>query len=74
MCFGCIPAVLLGLWIEVEYEAPYWVHLFTTLPVLILTCIPPLRPLKGWLISSQYYYKAEQGRLVEPEKPAPDQP
>jgi len=68
-CFGCIPAVFLGVWIEVEYEAPFWVHLFTTLPVLLLTCIPPLRPLKGWLVCSQYYYKAEQGRLAPPDQP-----
>ncbi|MFG1346444.1 DUF983 domain-containing protein [Xanthobacter autotrophicus DSM 431] len=64
MCFACVPAVLFGIWLEVAYEAPYWVHLVTTLPVLLLTCIPPLRPLKGWLVASQYYYKAEEGRRV----------
>ena len=72
-CFGCIPAVFLGVWIEVVYEAPYWVHLVTTLPVLLLTCIPPLRPLKGWLVCSQYYYKAEQGRLAPADTPEPGQ-
>ena len=63
ICFGCIPAVLLALWLEVEYEAPIWVHLVTTLPALLVTCILPLRPLKGWLVASQYYYKAEEGHL-----------
>lgn len=63
ICFACVPAVVLGAWIEIRYEAPYWVHLVTTLPVLLLTCIPPLRPLKGWLVASQYIYKAEEGRL-----------
>ncbi len=28
---------------------------------MALTCIPPLRPLKGWLVSSQYFYKAAEG-------------
>ena len=66
ICFACIPAVLFAVWLEVEFEAPYWVHLFTSLPILLLTCIPPLRPLKGWLVSSQYVYKAEEGHLETP--------
>ncbi len=70
MCFGCLPAVFLAVWLEVEYEAPYWIHLVTTLPVLLATCILPLRPLKGWLVASQYIYKAEEGHLAAPA-PAP---
>ncbi|QKC87985.1 DUF983 domain-containing protein [Mesorhizobium sp. NZP2234] len=66
ICFACVPSVVLALWIEVRFEAPYWVHLFTTLPFMLLTCIPPLRPLKGWLVASQYFYKAEEGRMVTP--------
>ncbi|SHE85220.1 Uncharacterized conserved protein, DUF983 family [Kaistia soli DSM 19436] len=68
ICFGCIPSVILGLWIETAFSAPYWVHLFTTLPFTLATCIPPLRPLKGWLINSQYYYKAEEGRIATPHE------
>ena len=63
ICFACVPAVVLALWIEVAFQAPYWVHLFTTLPFLLLTCIPPLRPLKGWLVASQYYFKAGEGQI-----------
>lgn len=63
ICFACVPAVFLAVWIEVAFQAPYWVHLFTSLPFLLATCIPPLRPLKGWLVASQYYFKAEEGRL-----------
>lgn len=71
ICFACVPAVLFAVWLEVAYEVPYWVHLVTSLPVLLLTCIPPLRPLKGWLIASQYVYKAEEGRLetTRPSEP-----
>lgn len=63
LCFGTVPAVFMALWIDAVYAAPVWVHLLTTLPFLLATCILPLRPLKGWLVSSQYVYKAEQGRL-----------
>ncbi|PWR23157.1 DUF983 domain-containing protein [Zavarzinia compransoris] len=65
ICFGCVPSVIFALWLEVAFTAPYWVHLVTTLPVMLLTCLPPLRPLKGWLVASQYFYKAEPGRLAE---------
>ena len=66
MSFGCLPPMGLALWLEVEYEPPFWVHLVTTLPLLLITCIAPLRPLKGWLIDSQYYYKAAPGHAVAP--------
>jgi uncharacterized protein (DUF983 family) len=66
ICFGCVPSVILAVWIEVEFAAPYWVHLFTSLPFLLLTCIPPLRPLKGWLVASQFFYKAEEVRFINP--------
>ena len=45
------------------YAPPLWVHLVTSLPVLLISCILPLRPLKGWLVASQYVYKAEEGRF-----------
>ncbi|MCS0495349.1 DUF983 domain-containing protein [Ancylobacter sp. MQZ15Z-1] len=69
ICFGCVPSVAFGLWLEVAFQVPYWVHLVTTVPVMLATCIPPLRPLKGWLVASQYFYKAEEGRLVDPSVP-----
>lgn len=71
MCFGCVPSVALAVWIELSFQPPFWVHLLTSLPVLFLTCIPPLRPLKGWLVASQYFYKAEQGRVVRPDEHEP---
>jgi len=55
----------LSLWFDAAYAPPWWVHLVTTLPLLIVLCALPLRPLKGWLVCSQYFYKAEEGRLAE---------
>ncbi len=73
ICFGCIPAVAFAIWLEIAFSAPYWVHLVTTLPLILATCIPILRPLKGWLVSSQYFYKAQEGVLVtaDPQTPEP---
>lgn len=75
MMFVCIPALSFALWLELAYEPPGWVHLVTTLPIVLLTCIPPLRPLKGWLVASQFFFKAEEGRLAKPrpaKAPAPE--
>jgi uncharacterized protein (DUF983 family) len=69
ICFGCIPAIAFTLWIQIAFSPPLWVHLVTSLPFLVITCLIPLRPLKGWLICSQYFYKAREGRLAEPWSP-----
>ena len=69
ICFACVPSVALGLWLEVRFDPPYWVHLFITLPFMLLTCIPPLRPLKGWLVATQFFYKAGEGHLETPIAP-----
>jgi len=67
---GCIPAFVFALWIEVVHAPPFWVHLVTTLPILILPCLLLLRPLKGWLVCTQYITKAEEGRLQLHDRPS----
>ncbi|GGE55371.1 membrane protein [Agaricicola taiwanensis] len=63
MSIWAVPALGFGMWIQMAFDPPSWVHLLTTGPVLILGCMALLRPLKGWLVCSQYIHKAEQGRL-----------
>jgi uncharacterized protein (DUF983 family) len=65
------PVTAFGIWIELAYEPPLWVHFVTTLPMLLLACIPILRPIKGILVASQYINKAEEGRL-RPKGPSRD--
>lgn len=69
ICFGCVPSVVFALLLQILYEPPFWVHLVTSLPVLLATCLAPLRPLKGWLVCSQYFYQAREGRLAAPWSP-----
>jgi len=59
---GCI-VVGIALWVEVNYEPPYWVHLVIFLPLTLIVCVGLLRPLKGILIALQYRNKAEQSRF-----------
>jgi Uncharacterized protein conserved in bacteria len=69
-----IPAAAFGVWIELTWEPPMWVHLLTSLPFLLLICIPPIRPAKGMLVASQYFHKAEEGRFVIPKQAPKDEP
>lgn len=54
LCFGCVPAAALAVWIEVVFAPPFWVHLAVSLPFLLVTSILPLRPLKGFLVARQF--------------------
>ena len=67
ICFACIPSVLFAVWLEVAFSVPLWVHVLVSVPVILLSCLLPLRPLKGWLVASQYFHKAAEGQLVDPE-------
>jgi len=62
--FTCIPAVAFTLLLEIMASPPVWVHFVTSLPLLLATTVLPLRPLKGWLVASQFFFKAREGRLV----------
>ncbi len=53
----------LALLTEVAFDPPIWVYIVVFLPLILLLCIGPLRPLKGVLIALQYRNKAEQGHL-----------
>lgn len=63
MIAGAIIAGL-ALLVEVAYEPPVWVYVAIFVPLTLVLCIAPLRPLKGVLIAQQYRMKAEQGRLA----------
>jgi uncharacterized protein (DUF983 family) len=51
------------------YEPPYWVHAALWLPLILLTTILPLRPMKGLLVALQYHHKAEEVRFTRGDAP-----
>ncbi|WP_271898439.1 DUF983 domain-containing protein [Candidatus Phyllobacterium onerii] len=63
MMFGCLPSMLFAVWLQTAYQPALWIHLFTSLPLLLVTCLLPLRPVKGWLVNSQYFHKAQEGSI-----------
>ncbi len=62
MLAGAIVAAL-ALITQIAYDPPIWVYIVVFLPLILILCIGPLRPLKGIMIGLQYRNKAEQGRL-----------
>lgn len=65
ICFACVPVVAFSVWMEVALGAPYWLNALLTLPLLIIFCVLPLRPLKGWLIAQQFNHNAQEGRIAD---------
>jgi uncharacterized protein (DUF983 family) len=72
MSIVAVPVTIFAVWLELGYEPPFWVHLLTTFPLLVISSVLLLRPFKGWLVCSQYINKAEEGRFG-PRQP-PGQP
>ena len=65
--FACLPGVIFTLMLEIIASPAWWVHIVVSLPVLLVSTLLPLRPIKGWLMASQFYFKAREGRLVREE-------
>jgi len=52
-----------ALIVEALYQPPFWLHAALWGPLILLTTLGPLRPMKGLLIALQYHHKAAEGRL-----------
>jgi uncharacterized protein (DUF983 family) len=55
--------------VEALYSPPLWVHAVLWIPLILITTLLPLRPVKGLLIALQYHHRAEEGRLVGGDLP-----
>lgn len=66
--FAGFIVVACALIVEVMYQPPYWLHAVLWLPLVLLTTLGPLRPIKALLIALQYHHQARLGQLVERDK------
>lgn len=60
LCIVAFPLIFFIVWLQVSFDPPYWVHLLTSFPLLVIGCIVPLQPIKGWLVASQFVNKAQE--------------
>ena len=58
-----------ALAVEIIYAPPYWVHALLWGPLILITTLLPLRPVKGLQIALQYHHKAAEGRFTGGEAP-----
>lgn len=57
--------VFSALIVEVLYRPPLWGHAALWVPLILLTTLAPLRPMKSLLIALQYHHRAQEGRLTD---------
>ena len=50
--------------LQILYQPPYWLLALLLGPLVLITTIGPLRPMKGLLIALQYHHQAAEGRLA----------
>ena len=60
LCVIALPLTAIVVWIQVAFDPPFWVHLLTSLPLMIAGTLAPLRPIKGWLVASQFINRAQE--------------
>lgn len=60
ICFVAFPLLFVVVWIEVAFSPAWWLHMLVSLPIMIGPCLASLRPIKGWLVASQFMNKAQE--------------
>lgn len=63
--FACVPGVIFIIMLEILARPGLWIHLAVGVPVLILTTVLPIRPIKGWLIAAQFTNRAQEAGTAE---------
>ncbi len=58
LCFVAPPLLAVIVWLQVSVGLPTLVVFLIGLPLLTVGCVLPLRPIKGWLVASQFVNKA----------------
>jgi uncharacterized protein (DUF983 family) len=66
-------AVALLFVLQVATHLPEWLLLAIVAVAISALSIALLVPIKGWLVNSQYFYKAGEGELAGPVSSAPCQ-
>ncbi|MGQ7830775.1 DUF983 domain-containing protein [Altererythrobacter sp. Z27] len=54
LTFVAFPLLFLVVWLQVLWEPPLAALLAIAIPLMSLGCLLPLRPIKGWLVASQF--------------------
>ncbi|NVO17475.1 MAG: DUF983 domain-containing protein [Rhodoplanes sp.] len=69
MSFSGFVVVAAALITEIVYQPPFWLHAVLWLPLILITTLAPLRPLKGLMIALQFRHKAAEGKFRPDDAP-----
>jgi uncharacterized protein (DUF983 family) len=61
--------VFCALIVEVVYQPPFWLHAVLWVPLILVTTLAPLRSMKSLLIALQFHHRAQEGRLIDRDRP-----
>ena len=60
LCIIALPLTAFVVSLQVAFSPPFWVHLVTSVPFMAAGTLLPLRPIKGWLVASQFVNRAQE--------------
>lgn len=60
LCVFSLPFIAFLFWFQIAIEPSGWVYALVAIPLTVVACLLPLRPIKGWLVASQYLNKAQE--------------
>ena len=60
LILSVFPLLFFIVWLQVSLELPLIVLLAIAIPLMGIGCVLPLRPIKGWLVASQFVNKAQE--------------
>lgn len=58
LCFVAFPLLFFVVWLQVALELPVPLVFAIAIPLMGIGCLLPLRPIKGWLVASQFLNQA----------------
>lgn len=65
LVFAAFPLLFIVVWMQVSYELSVAVVLAIAIPLMAIGCALPLRPIKGWLVASQYRNRSVEAGTEE---------
>jgi uncharacterized protein (DUF983 family) len=63
--FAGLLVVFAALLVELVYQPPFWVHGVLWVPLILISTLLPLRPMKGLMIAMQFHHRAAEGKLTD---------
>lgn len=60
LCIIALPLTAIVVWIEVAFSPSPWIHLVTSVPIMVAGTLATLRPIKAWLVASQFVNRAQE--------------